>query len=85
MRRGDWGAVSFVALCARSHGLVHDGWLRIERGESGELRFRDRSGRALDGVQVGSGAARIRCATAHGNGATQEVVPEVVPAPAQRR
>src|SRR5690606_13795850 len=47
-RGGATALANLVTLCARCHGLVHDGWLRIERGEDGELRFADRQGRALD-------------------------------------
>ena len=57
---------NLITLCARCHGLVHEGFLRIE-GDAGRApRLVDRAGRPLHHQQVAPHAVRLAaCAVAH--------------------
>ena len=56
---------NLITLCARCHGLVHEGFLHIERSD-GAPRLLDRAGRPLHAQHVVPAAIRIAaCAVAH--------------------
>ena len=57
---------NLTTLCARCHGLVHDGFLRVEGNSDRGLRLLDRAGRPLHRRHVAPAAIRLdACATAH--------------------
>ena len=76
-RGGPTTTDNLVTLCARCHGLVHDGFLRVTRAEGDGFRFADRHGAPLDGRHPAMAAAIAvtACAVAHAS------PPAPVPAP----
>lgn len=61
---------NLITLCARCHGLVHEGSLRIEGGGGRARRIVDRAGRPLHHPQVAPHAVRLAaCAVAHARAA----------------
>lgn len=57
---------NLVTLCARCHGLVHDGFLRVVRDANTALRLLDREGRPLHGRLPAPDAITLAaCAVAH--------------------
>ena len=59
---------NLVTLCARCHGLVHDGFLGVGHApDGGGFVFTDRNGCPLDGRHpaVATSIAVTACATAH--------------------
>jgi hypothetical protein len=69
-RGGPTKFANLVTLCARCHGLVHDGFLGVAAGppDGGGFAFTDRKGCPLDGRHpAGATALAVTaCATAHG-------------------